>query len=136
MLAGPASVLVVDDTAVVRELERSILEGAGYRVRTAADGRLALAALADAPADLVVTDVEMPNCDGLELTRAIRARPGLAGLPVVVVTSRASETDRRRAMEAGADAYLVKGDLDQRALLEVVGRLLGLAVRSAGGVGR
>jgi two-component system, chemotaxis family, sensor kinase CheA len=134
--AGPASVLVVDDTAVVRELERSILEGAGYRVRTAADGRLALVALADTPADLVVTDVEMPNCDGLELTRAIRAEPGLAGLPVVVVTSRSSEADRRLAMEAGADAYLVKGDLDQRTLLEVVGRLLGLAVHPAGRTGR
>jgi two-component system chemotaxis sensor kinase CheA len=121
---------------VVRELERSILEGAGYRVRTAADGRLALAVLADAPADLVVTDVEMPNCDGLELTRAIRAQPGLAGLPVVVVTSRASDADRRLAMDAGADAYLVKGDLDQRALLEVVGRLLGLAVHPIRGAGR
>jgi two-component system, chemotaxis family, sensor kinase CheA len=134
--AGTASVLVVDDTAVVRELERSILEGAGYRVRTAADGRLALAALADAPADLVVTDVEMPDCDGLELTRAIRAQPGLAGLPVVVVTSRSSEADRRLAMDAGADAYLVKGDLDQRTLLEVVGRLLGRAVHPTRGAGR
>jgi two-component system chemotaxis sensor kinase CheA len=119
-----ASVLVVDDTAVVRELERSILEQAGYRVRTAGDGHQALAALADAPADLVVTDVDMPNCDGLELTRSIRAEPALAGLPVVVVTSKAGDADRRRAMDAGADAYLVKGDLDQRALLEVVGRLL------------
>ena len=134
--AGPASVLVVDDTAVVRELERSILEEAGYRVRTAADGRLALAALADTPADLVVTDVEMPNCDGLELTRAIRAQPALTGLPVVVVTSRSSDADRRLAMDAGADAYLVKGDLDRRTLLEVVGRLLGLAVQPAGGAGR
>ena len=129
-MAGRASVLVVDDTAVVRELERSILEEAGYRVRTAADGRLVLAALADTPADLVLTDVEMPNCDGLELTRAIRAEPALTGLPVVV-TSRSSDADRRLAMEAGADAYLVKGELDRRALLEVVGRLLGLAVRPA-----
>ena len=134
--AGPASVLVVDDTAVVRELERSILEEAGYRVRTAADGRLALAALADTPADLVVTDVEVPNCDGLELTRAIRAQPALTGLPVVVVTSRSSDADRRLAMDAGADAFLVKGDLDRRTLLEVVGRLLGLAVQPAGGAGR
>jgi two-component system chemotaxis sensor kinase CheA len=134
--AGPASVLVVDDTTVVRELERSILEEAGYRVRTAADGRLALAALADTPADLVVTDVEMPNCDGLELTRAIRAQPALTGLPVVVVTSRSSDADRRLAMDAGADAYLVKGDLDRRTLLEVVGRLLGRAVQPAGGAGR
>jgi len=122
--AVEASVLVVDDTAVVRELERSILEQAGYRVRTAGDGHQALAALADAPADLVVTDVDMPNCDGLELTRSIRAEPALAGLPVVVVTSNVGDADRRRAMDAGADAYLVKGELDQRALLEVVGRLL------------
>jgi two-component system, chemotaxis family, sensor kinase CheA len=130
--AGRAVVLVVDDTAMVRELERSILEEAGYRVRTAADGRAALAALDDGPADLVVTDVDMPGCDGLELTRAIRADPARAGLPVVVVTSKDADTDRRQAMEAGADAYLVKGDLDRRALLEVVGRLLGLAVHLAG----
>jgi two-component system, chemotaxis family, sensor kinase CheA len=126
------TVLVVDDTAMVRELERSILEEAGYRVRTAADGRAALAALDDGPADLVVTDVDMPGCDGLELTRAIRANPARAGLPVVVVTSKDADTDRRQAMEAGADAYLVKGDLDRRALLEVVGRLLGLPAHLAG----
>jgi two-component system, chemotaxis family, sensor kinase CheA len=133
---GGASVLVVDDTAVVRELERSILEQAGYRVRTAGDGHQALAALADAPADLVVTDVDMPNCDGLELTRSIRAEPALAGLPVVVVTSKAGDADRRRAMDAGADAYLVKGDLDQRALVEVVGRLLSRPVPVAGEASR
>ena len=130
--AQPASVLVVDDTAVVRELERSILEQAGYRVRTAGDGHQALAALADAPADLVVTDVDMPNCDGLQLTRSIRAEPSLAGLPVLVVTSKSTDADRRRALEAGADAYLRKGDLDQRALLEVVGRLLGRPLPVAG----
>ena len=130
--AQPASVLVVDDTAVVRKLERSILEQAGYRVRTAGDGHQALAALADAPADLVVTDVDMPNCDGLQLTRSIRAEPSLAGLPVLVVTSKSTDADRRRALEAGADAYLRKGDLDQRALLEVVGRLLGRPLPVAG----
>jgi two-component system, chemotaxis family, sensor kinase CheA len=130
--AGPPSVLVVDDTAVVRELERSILEEAGYRVRTARDGREALATLTGDPPDLVVTDLDMPYLDGLELTRSIRADPSLAGLPVVVVTSKAADADRRRAMDAGADAYLVKGDLDQRSLLEVAGRLLGLAVPVAG----
>jgi two-component system, chemotaxis family, sensor kinase CheA len=130
--AGQASILVVDDAAVVRELERSILEQAGYRVRTAGDGREALAALAAAPADLVVTDVDMPDCDGLELTRAIRAELGLAGLPVVIVSSKAGVADRRRGMEAGADAFLAKGDLDQDALVDVVGRLLGRAVPLAG----
>jgi two-component system, chemotaxis family, sensor kinase CheA len=123
---GP-SVLVVDDTAIVRELERSVFELAGYQVRTAGDGQDALAMLAAAPADLVVTDVDMPGCDGFELTRAIRAQPGLAGLPVVILTSKADEADRRRGLEAGADAYVVKGDLDQEKLLEVVGRLLGTA---------
>jgi two-component system, chemotaxis family, sensor kinase CheA len=134
--AVAASILVVDDTAVVRELERSILEEAGYRVRTAGDGRSALTALAGHQVDLVVTDVDMPDCDGLELTRAIRAEPGLAGLPVVVVTSKAADADRRLAMEAGADAYLVKGDLDRRSLLDVVGRLLGLTAHPAGQVRR
>ena len=121
---------------MVRELERSILEEAGYRVRTAGDGREALAALGREPTDLVVTDVDMPGLDGLELTRAIRADRALAGLPVVVVISKAAEADRRRAMDAGADAYLVKGALDRRALLEVVGRLLGPAVQLAGEAGR
>jgi two-component system, chemotaxis family, sensor kinase CheA len=134
--AGPPSLLVVDDAAVVRELERSILELAGYQVRTAADGREALALLAAAPADLVVTDVDMPHCDGFELTRAIRAEPGLAGLPVVMMTSKADGADRRRGLEAGADAYVVKGDLDQEALLEVVGRLLGSLAPAASGGGR
>jgi two-component system chemotaxis sensor kinase CheA len=134
--AGAAGILVVDDTAVVRELERSILEDAGYQVRAVADGRQALAELAEAPADLVVTDLDMPNCDGLELTRAIRAQPALAGLPVVVVTSKAGEADRRLAMDAGADAYLVKAGLDRDALLAVVGRLLGPAVQLAGEAGR
>jgi two-component system chemotaxis sensor kinase CheA len=134
--AVAASILVVDDTAVVRELERSILEEAGYRVRTAGDGRSALTTLAGHQVDLVVTDVDMPDCDGLELTRAIRAEPDLAGLPVVVVTSKAADADRRLAMEAGADAYLVKGDLDRRSLLDIVGRLLGLTAHPAGQVRR
>jgi two-component system, chemotaxis family, sensor kinase CheA len=130
---GQPSLLVVDDTAVVRELERSILELAGYQVRTAGDGQEALAMLADAPADLVITDVDMPWCDGFELTRAIRAEPRLAGLPVVILASKADEADRRRGLEAGADAYVVKGDFDQQALLEIVGRLLGTLTTARAG---
>jgi two-component system chemotaxis sensor kinase CheA len=123
--AVPASVLVVDDALIVRELERSILERAGYRVRTAADGQEALARLAEAPSDLVLTDVDMPRCDGFELTRAIRSRPALAGLPVVILTSKADDADRRRGLDAGADAYVVKSAFDEHALLSVVDRLLG-----------
>jgi two-component system, chemotaxis family, sensor kinase CheA len=129
---GQASILVVDDAPVVRELERSILERAGYQVRTAADGVEALERLTAAPVDLVITDVDMPRCDGFELTRAIRAEPRLAGLPVVILTSNADDADRRRGLDAGADAYVVKSDFDEAALLQVVGRLLGDVVAAEG----
>jgi two-component system, chemotaxis family, sensor kinase CheA len=119
-------VLVVDDQFTVRELQRSILEAAGYRVATAGDGVAALQQLGgDAEVDLVVTDLEMPEMGGLELLRRVRAEPGLASLPVVVVTSLASDEDRRRGLEAGADAYVNKDRFDQRALLDTVERLIG-----------
>jgi two-component system chemotaxis sensor kinase CheA len=118
-------VLVVEDSFTVRELQRSILEAAGYPVVTARDGRDALAALGrDAEIALVVTDLEMPVLDGLELTRAIRAGQS-SSLPVVIVTSRGSEEDHRRGIEAGADAYMVKRAFDQQALLATVERLVG-----------
>lgn len=120
----PPCVLVVDDQFTVRELQRSILEGAGYRVVTAADGREALDVLATRDdIDLVVTDLEIPRVDGFELIARLRAHDVLRELPVIVVTSRGSDEDRRRGAEAGADAYIVKDEFDQRALLETVGRL-------------
>jgi two-component system, chemotaxis family, sensor kinase CheA len=119
-------VLVVDDQFIVRELERSILDSAGYRVRTACHGREALEAIAgDGNFDLVVTDLQMPELDGLGLLSAIRSDPEHAMLPVVIVTSQGSEEDRRRGAEAGADAYIVKNEFDQQALLETVNRLIG-----------
>ena len=122
----PPNVLVVEDSLAVRELQRSILEAAGYRVETAHDGRAALDRLErDETIDLVLTDVDMPNLDGIALTEAIRAHPIHSTLPVVVVTSRGEEDDRRRGMEAGADAYMVKRGFDQHVLLETVERLIG-----------
>jgi two-component system chemotaxis sensor kinase CheA len=119
-------VLVVDDQFIVRELQRSILDAAGYRVQTACHGREALGMITDGGRfDLVVTDLQMPELDGLGLLSAIRADPDLAMLPVVIVTSQGSEDDRRRGAEAGADAYIVKEEFDQRALLETVDRLIG-----------
>ena len=121
-----AKILVVEDSFTVRELQRSILETAGYRVLTARDGRDALRALSrDADVALVVTDLEMPELDGLELTRAIRADPAHASLPVVIVTSRGSEEDKRKGIEAGADAYVLKRSFNQQALLATVERLVG-----------
>jgi two-component system, chemotaxis family, sensor kinase CheA len=117
--------LVVEDSFTVRELQRSILEAAGYRVETARNGRDALERLkGDRSFSLVVTDVEMPELDGIELTRAIRAEPDLSSLPVIVVTTRGSEEDRARGFDAGADAYMTKQSYDQQALLGSVARLV------------
>lgn len=119
-------VLVVEDSFTVRELQRSILEAAGYRVVTARDGNDALAILArDAEVALVLTDVDMPELDGLGLTRAIRGRESLAALPVIVVTSQGGDDDRRLGIEAGADAYMTKQSFDQRTLLDTIERLIG-----------
>jgi two-component system chemotaxis sensor kinase CheA len=120
-----ASVLVVDDALTVRELQRTILERAGYRIRVASDGIEALALLAEEPADLVVTDVEMPRMDGFALTEAIRASPGLSNVPVLVLTSKSSDGDRQRGLEAGANGYIVKSAFDERGLLTAIERLLG-----------
>jgi two-component system chemotaxis sensor kinase CheA len=130
--AGPTpqlSVMVVDDALMVRELQRSILERAGYAVRTANDGAEALAMLAEQPADLVVTDLEMPNVDGFLLTKSIRAHARLANIPVLIVSSRASEDDHQRGLDAGADGYIIKTSFDEAGLLNAVSRLLG---RTAG----
>jgi two-component system chemotaxis sensor kinase CheA len=117
--------LVVDDEFTVRELQRSILEAAGYEVFTARNGREALETLASkSDVELVVTDIEMPEMSGLELLGAIRGREQGRSLPVIVVTSHGSEDDRRRGADAGADAYIVKSDFDQEGLLAAVGRLL------------
>jgi two-component system chemotaxis sensor kinase CheA len=117
--------LVVEDSFTVRELQRSILEAAGYRVETARNGRDALDRLkAEDGFSLVVTDVEMPELDGIELTRAIRAEPELQSLPVIVVPSRGSDEDRARGIDAGADAYMTKQTYDQQALLGSVARLV------------
>lgn len=123
---GIPSVLVVDDQFTVRELQRSILETAGYRVETAQDGRRALERIDRSPdIDLVVTDVQMPEMDGFELLRAIRRHDEHSALPVVIVSSRGAEEDKRRGVEEGADAYIVKDEFDQQTLLGTIGRLVG-----------
>jgi two-component system chemotaxis sensor kinase CheA len=118
------SVLVVDDALTIRELQRTILERAGYQVRVACDGMEALALLSDDPSDLVLTDVEMPRMDGFELTEAIRADPSLSNVPVLVLTSKSSDVDRQRGLAAGADGYIVKSAFDERALLAAIERVL------------
>ena len=119
------SILVVDDALTIRELQRSILERAGFDVRVATDGNHALSALAEQPSDLVLTDIEMPNMDGFALTEAIRAHPTLANIPVLILSSRSSDADRQRGLDVGADGYIIKSGFDEASLLTAVNRLLG-----------
>jgi two-component system chemotaxis sensor kinase CheA len=121
------SILVVDDALTIRELQRSILERAGFEVRVATDGVNALSILASESSDLVLTDIEMPNMDGFALTEAIRAHPTLANIPVLILSSRSSEADRQRGLDAGADGYIAKSGFDETSLLTAVNRLLGTA---------
>lgn len=120
-------VLLVDDTMTTRSLERSILEAAGYEVVIAVDGVHALEVLeaqAQGDVDAVVSDVNMPRMDGLALCKAVRSSTRFPDVPVVLVTSLASEEDRRRGAEAGADAYIAKSEFEQSLLLNTLDRLL------------
>ena len=117
--------LVCDDSFTTRELIRSILQSAGYEVTATTDGADALDKLRAQAYDLVVSDVEMPRVDGFLLTERIRSELALHELPVVLITSLASEDHRRRGLEAGAQAYIVKSQFDQGSLLEVIRQLLG-----------
>jgi two-component system chemotaxis sensor kinase CheA len=116
--------IVADDSVTTRSLVKSILEAAGFAVIAVPDGAEAWRVLQQDGADLVVTDVQMPRMDGFELTSTIRASDRFRRLPVILVTSLDSEADRRRGVEVGADAYIVKSAFDQEQLLEVIGQLI------------
>jgi chemosensory pili system protein ChpA (sensor histidine kinase/response regulator) len=115
-------VLVVDDALSVRRSMEQLLEDAGYEVATAADGFLALEAVRTQEPAIVLTDLEMPNLNGLELTKRLRELPQFMGLPIVMITSRASDKHRQMAEESGVDLYLTKPYTDA-ALIEHVKRL-------------
>ena len=122
---GRPRVLVVEDSVGVRELQRTILEAAGYDVITAVDGLDGAARLQQPVVDLVLSDVEMPGMDGFTLTRTIRKTRGWENVPVVIMTSRGDDADKRAGLDAGADAYLLKSEFDQHALVDTVRRLVG-----------
>jgi two-component system chemotaxis sensor kinase CheA len=119
-----ASILIVDDSMTTRTLEKTILEGAGYTVMTASDGYQALDIIGSKKCDLVVTDIQMPNMDGLTLTRNIKTQYRYLQLPVILVSSMGSDEDKAKGLESGADAYIVKMDLSQRELVETIEQLL------------
>ncbi len=119
------TILVVDDSLNTREVEKTILQAYGYEVDTAKDGLEALDKLKHHPYDLVVTDLEMPVMDGFTLTTRLREEQQFRGIPVVIVTSRDSADDKRRGIEVGANAYIVKGSFDQTNLIDTVESLIG-----------
>ena len=118
--------LLVDDSRVTREMERRILEDAGFRVEVAADGDEAMRRLAAESFDCLVTDIEMPGLDGFQLTEELRRAERFARLPIVVVSTRERPEDRMRGLRAGADAYLTKQSLVASDLVETVRRLTGV----------
>lgn len=122
--AGKKRVLLAEDSIITRTQECRILTDAGYEVITAVDGLDALHKLAREKFDAIVTDVNMPNLNGLELARRIRCEARYAHLPVILVTSLESNEDRMRGLEAGANAYITKPAFDQRDLIECLERLI------------
>jgi CheY-like chemotaxis protein len=118
-------VLLVDDSMVTREMERRLLEDAGFLVAASSDAEEALSRLGEEVFDCVVTDIEMPGMDGFELTAQLRSMEHFAHLPIVVVSTRDRPEDRLRGLKAGADAYLTKQSLDAGELVHLVRRLSG-----------
>lgn len=116
--------LVAEDSLTTRTLLKGILEAAGYDVQIAVDGEAAWLYLQEHPIELLVSDVEMPRLDGFALTEKIRANGRFRDLPVILVTSRESESDQLRGIEVGADAYLIKSGFDQSGLLATIAQLL------------
>jgi two-component system chemotaxis sensor kinase CheA len=121
----PLRILVAEDSVTTRTLVRNILQAAGYEVVVTPDGAAAWEALQTEGFDLLLSDIEMPNLDGIALTERIRATPALRGLPVILVTARAAAEDRVRGLQAGADGYITKGDFRQSELLDTLYRLVG-----------
>ncbi|MGM0554756.1 MAG: response regulator [Myxococcota bacterium] len=119
------TILVVEDSEITRDLVTGILSNHGYRILTAEDGQEGWERLQDHRVDLVVTDVQMPRMSGLELLQQIRSTPSTEDVPVVILTTLGDPQDKARAMQMGADGYLVKLDFEEKDLVGMVQRYLG-----------
>lgn len=118
-------ILVVEDSLTVREIEKNILELNGYVVDVAVDGMDGWNAVRSNSYDLVVTDVDMPRMDGIELVNSIKTDLHLKDLPVMIVSYKDRAEDRRRGLDAGADYYLAKGNFQDDDLVDAVEDLIG-----------
>ena len=122
-------VLVVDDSITVREVERQLLANQGYLVEVAVDGMEGWNLVREGQFDLVISDIDMPRMDGLELVRRIKADARLQALPVVIVSYKDRDEDRLRGLEAGANHYLTKSSFHDDTLIQAVRELIGDAER-------
>ncbi|MFN2308886.1 MAG: Hpt domain-containing protein [Gammaproteobacteria bacterium] len=120
-------ILVVDDSITVREIERNMLVTRGYEVEVAVDGMDGWNAVRSGEYDLVISDVDMPRMNGFEFVGLIKQDPQLRSLPVMIVSYKDREEDRRRGLEVGADYYLTKGSFHDETLLDAVADLIGTA---------
>lgn len=114
------NILVVDDSATTRILQKNILRTAGYNVIVAINGFDALTKIASADFDIIVSDIEMPEINGIELTERLRKEEKYKNIPIILVTSLTSEQDRLKGIKAGANAYITKGEFDQGELLKTI----------------
>lgn len=117
-------ILLVEDSITTRTQEKRILEASGYEVVTAVDGLEGYQKLLKGEFDAVVSDVEMPNMDGLTLAENIRKEKKYSLLPIVLVTSLSTDEQKKRGLDAGANAYITKSGFDQTILIETLNRLI------------
>ena len=117
------TILVVDDYRVNLHMLRHILRKQGYTVQTAGDGARALEALAQQPADLVISDINMPVMDGFAFVEAVRADATLAHLPIIMLTATGDDENSQRALDAGANGFITQ-PFDSAELIETVEQLL------------
>ena len=119
------TIMVVDDSITTRTLEKNILEAAGYHVVTAINGEEALTLLPQVQPDLIVSDINMPHLDGIEMTARLKQDTLYQDIPVILVSSLDSPADKARGITAGAEAYIVKSRFDQGTLLETIEQFIG-----------
>ncbi len=118
-------ILVVDDSITVREVERTILSEHGFEVEVAVDGLEAWNMIRHAAFDLIITDIDMPHLDGIELLVHVKETAGYENIPVIILSYKDREEDRERGLEAGADYYLTKSSFHNQSLIEAVEDLIG-----------
>jgi two-component system chemotaxis sensor kinase CheA len=116
-------VLLIDDSPIARATESALVKALGHSVEEAQDGEDGWSRVQKAPFDLILTDVQMPKLDGFAFTRRLKGNPELSRIPVIILSSLASPEDKRRGLDAGADAYLIKGELGVEALALAIDRL-------------